>query len=353
MKPSHAHQWVYCPGSVGLQEKFPDNRENTGALDGISAHRRAEKLLNGQQPVSCALPEEYINAVDMYVNHVKSIAGNKPLYVEYPVIADLIHFNCHGRVDAAWYDSVNNHLHIWDPKFGYGIVEVFENWQLIIYAIALTSLIRYANVSMHIVQPLASHSDGPIRTWTISVEKAKSYVTTLRQAALATLESNPPTLTGHHCKHCSAITACPSANLAQGYAIDIAGWSIPVTQTPEMIGHRLAVLSRAEEMITHARKAMESTALNMFKNGTVIPGWQVGSTPGRLNWLPGKEDEIKSMAALMGITITKEGMITPTQAITAGIPEEVVEMYAKRSGGSLKLERANINKLKEIFKGGV
>ena len=344
MKPSHAHQWVYCPGSVGLQKKYPDNRDNTGRLDGLSAHRLAEQMLTGAPPTPHNLPDEYVRAVGVYVDHVRSIVGERHLYVEYPLTVDLVHHQCRARLDAAWYDSAVDHLHIWDAKFGYGIVEPYENWQLILDAIGLSAQIRYGTVSLHIAQPLAFHPGGPIRTWTTTEDRIKSYVPMLRKAALATLEDNPPTLTGSHCKNCSALSYCPSAVLAVGFAVDVAGESTPITQTPEMIGHRLAILSRAEEMISHARKAMESTALSLFKNGTVVPGWQVGSTPGRLNWLPGKEVEIKTMAALMGVTVTKAEMITPTQTINAGVPAEVVEMYAKRSAGALKLERVNIHK---------
>lgn len=352
-KPSKAHQWVYCPGSVALQEQYPDRRDNSDALDGISAHHRAACLLDGKPVVSTVLPQDYIEAVDMYVGHVNQVTGGRARYVEYPVTAFNIHPNCNGRLDAAWYGSAQDILHIWDPKFGRSFVDAFENWAMLCYAIGLTTQINFGRVQMWIVQPRCFQGES-IRSWMVTREELKPYQDTLHQAAYKTQLPNAPTMSGPHCANCSALVNCPSANAATGHAIDVAGSSSgAMTLSPAQLGYRYAILTRAKEMIDHMAKAAETGIIQTIKRGEQVPGWEMHQAPGRLKWLPGKEAEAKAMALLMGVDITKEDFITPTQAITAGIPAEVVEMYAARSGGGTSLKPVDIGKptiIKEMFK---
>jgi hypothetical protein len=351
-KPSHAGRWVYCPGSVALQERYPDQRDNSDALDGISAHHRAACLLDNKPVVPTTLPEDYIDAVDLYVDHVSQVTAGRARYVEYPVTAFNIHQKCNGRLDSAWYDSAADVLHIWDFKTGRSFTDAFENWAMLCYAIGLTAQINFGRAKLWIVQPRCFHGD-PIRSWTVTRDELRRYSETLHVAAHKSQEPNAPTCSGPHCAWCSALINCPSSNAATGHAIDVAGSSDgAVALTPVQLGTRYAVLCRAKEIIDHMAKAAEASIIQIIKRGEQVPGWEISQAAGRLKWLAGKEAEAKAMALLCGVDITKEDFITPTQAIAAGIPAEVVGMYAARSGGGTSLKPVNYNKftlVKEIF----
>lgn len=351
-KPSHADVWVYCPGSVALRERYPDKRDNPDRLDGIAAHGHAPRLLIGTVPAPPpAIPSDYMEAVDIYVDHVRSITGGKPPhYNEYPFTAFNVHPKCNGRLDAAWYDSAADILHIWDFKTGRSFVDAFENWQLLCTADGMSGAINFGRVQMWIVQPRCFQGD-PIRSWMITRNELRPYVTTLHEAAHKTQLPDAPTLSGPHCKYCSAMIYCPSSTAATGHAIDVAASSSgAMGLTSAQLGTRYAVLCRAKEMIDHMARSMEAGIIQAIKGGEQVPGWQIDRAPGRLKWTVGAENEAKAMALLMGVDITKEEFITPTQAIEAGIPAEVVEMYAARSGGSTSLKPVNMNQFKEIFK---
>ena len=352
LAPSSANQWVYCPLSVVAQEQHPQQEDKESAIDGNTAHWLSALLLNDQEQPSDSgkvITEEIEEAVNDYVCAVTDTVtdSNPILYVEHQVPIHLVHPECFGTMDTAWFDHKTSILHIFDLKFGWGIVEVFRNFQMILYALGMVDNIQFDKVHFHIVQPRPYHPEGTHRIWEVTREELLDFIPQLQKAAFEALGLDPQAVTGSHCRYCSALYACPSAEKAALYAIDVTGGSDAPTPNPAQIGYRLTVLRRAAEAINHLLSATEQAALSLGS----IPGWETVFAAGRKNWDTSRSDEIRLMADMYKVTVDKEpALITPTQAVKAGLPVEIVDMYSRKSTGKAKLKPINQDKIKQLLK---
>lgn len=350
LSPSSAARWMNCPGSVQLQEKYPKPDDSTDADEGNTAHALAHMLLRPNDTVAVdikGVTPEIADGVDVYVEVVTKICGGSPQFVEQQVG---IFEGCWGTLDAGHFNEVTGCLHIFDLKFGWGVVEIFRNWQLKLYAIGLAKKlgIEPLNVVLHIIQPRPYHTDGPHRIHKLPGSRLKEIVAIAQISGNAALGPNPHCLTGTWCKYCSALLNCDTVSRATYNVIDEA--LMPVTHrptSPEGLGYELTMLRRAAEIIKHRLTASEATVLSMIQSGTLVPGWSVGFTGGRTEWELDKSAEIIAAADMMGITVTKPALITPTQAAKAGFPKD---LYTVKKPGSAKLEPINQEKIKEMLK---
>lgn len=354
LAPSSAARWIHCPGSVQLQEQYPDQRDKSKADEGTLAHSIAAKVLDtGEWPSDCnQLPNEMIDAIKVYIQAVRSVVGDRRVNVEHPVTVESIHQDCWGTPDAVRYDSAADICHVWDFKYGWGIVEAFQNIQLVTYALGLAESIRAAEFWLHIVQPRPFHPEGSVRTWKISRDELLSYLPQLQKSAESALSSTPWTFSGPHCRWCSALYACDTARRAAFNALDIMDHVRAPTPEPNLISFELSVLRRAADLINHRLAAVEETVKAMDKAGNQVPGWQVTHSAGRLDWT-GNHEEIAGMGKLMGFELTKPALITPTQAISAGVPKDVVMMYADRKPGKACIEPVNNDKIRALLGGSL
>lgn len=353
LAPSSAEQWINCPASVALQEQHPEDKDSQDALDGQDAHALGACRLGGGSEVVLSNPtDEVERAVQIYVAAVLSVSKGGLVNVERRVDIGIVHPECFGTPDVWWHDTINDVLHVWDFKFGWGIVEAIRNWQLVLYALGISTTVQFKTVELHIVQPRPFHNDGPVRTWRISRGELYDWLPAAKFAAQKVMSSYADCKTGRHCRHCSALYACDTAAQAVLYAIDVSGRATAPTPSPERIGFELTVLRRAEEMIKHRLKATEASALSMCKMGTTIPGWTQEYGAGRVNWKDGQADQVRAMAGLYGAVLDKPlELITPTQAIHAGLPEEIVKMYTEKKPGAAKMVPINFDKLQIAFGG--
>lgn len=363
LPPSSSNQWIACHGSLYMQRKYP-GVEDESAKDGGTAHALGAHKLDSSHPKPPDFTDEMQDAVAIYVDAVRSITQDHKVKVEVRLDIPAVHPSCWGTCDCLWYDSKNDTLHIFDFKYGYGVVEIFDNWQLILYALGALEIYKATNAHLHIIQPRAFHPDGPHRTWKTTSANIFEHAETAAIAAASALsvltiapkDGNGILLaTGPHCRYCSALFACPAAQRAEGSAIDVQDVTTLFNPTPAYIGFELAVLTRARDIIEHRLSALEQAALEMDKKGTVIPGWEVGFTAGRTVWDldPARETELETMAAFYGVKVSTRSFITPKQAAKAGLPEEVVTLYSKKNPGKAKLKPINTNKVKQLLGGNV
>lgn len=345
--------WVPCPGSVVMQELYPKTEDGAGDEGGI-AHDLAAVILDPNHLApDCLITDEMQAAVDLYVSGIRSFSRDKKVHVEVPVQIPFVHADCWGTLDARWYDTTNDILHIFDLKDGWGIVEAFRNWQMILYALGVLEEIKATNVWLHIIQPRPFHSEGPHRIWKTTTAELNELGIKAIDSAFKALGSGPPLQSGPHCRYCSALWTCNTARAAGMNAVDISGKGISPESSPGQIGFELKLLRRAKEMIDHRLTALEQTALSLDKSGTNIPGWSRSFTAGRNVWQSGREVEIRSMAEMYGVTVDKQTLITPAQATKAGLPAEVVTMYSEKNPGKAKMEPINQDKIKNLLGGNV
>ena len=361
LAPSSADRWVNCPGSVEMSQKYPDLGGDEDAVDGRTCHTLAAGCLTGARcddgETPPAITPEILDAARQYVAVIRSIHGGKAskIWVEERIDIPTVHRDCYGTPDAWFIDGRD--IHIFDLKYGWGLVDAYRNWQLILYASGIISKFPAAQqphdlIHCHIVQPRPYHPDGSHRTWTCKVGELDSYVAMARRAAFCAQSGGGQCASGKWCKHCSALLNCRSATLAWPSMFEVSGVVSGTDHTPQQLAMELSLLTRAKSLISHRLDVAEAAALGMATNGTEIPGWQIGRTAGKKVWsVP--PAEVRAMAGLCGVSVDKPtDLITPTQAIKAGLPVDVVAQYSKTTAGSLRMEPVNLNKISEVFKNG-
>jgi len=249
-----------------------------------------------------------------------------------------------GTPDYVCFD--NGVLKVKDLKYGYGWVEVFENWQLLAYA-ALWYHPSCTSIELTIIQPRASHPGGPIRRWTFPSELMRNYTNQIIGAIEDADADEPRVNTGAHCRYCRGLVNCHGAQAAAGYAVDYAGTAGHMALTPDMIAIEMGITERAVKMLTQRQTALEESGFALCKAGKIVPGWEVQSTAGPLAW---DVDPI-AVGDAMGVDLrAPTKAITPTQAVSRKLlPADTVKSLAFRTAGSVKLKRINHTRAKRIL----
>ena len=359
--PSASYQWVPCPGSVVMQEQHPESEDTLSAKEGNASHWAAASILEGAEPVvgqsapnGIILTPDMIDYARVYTRDILSTMPATTLAVEARIsAAERVHPDSWGSVDCWAYDDKTRTLYVWDYKYGYGLVEVFENWQLINYVIGILDALRVRDdritVRMTVAQPRAPHSQGAIRRWVVNGADLRPYANQLHAAAHEALGSDPGLKSGPHCKNCTARHACPAASGAALLAIDVAYRAESYELDEAAIGSQLYILERAADAISCRLVALRTQAESKIRAGSLIPGWAMEpGAAGRLAWAK-SDAEILVLGGLLGLDLAKP--MTPTQAKKAGIPDDLIDVYAKRSPGALKLTKASTTLAAKIFGG--
>lgn len=368
LAPSSAHRWVNCPGSVQAEQQYPDV-ETDESREGTAAHWVAEQSLRsyvmgealgelphimmcsamiGQTaPNGVVINEEMAEGAKMYVDDVLRHCQERGLLqhmrIEERVMISRVHALNWGTPDLRIWDQDIARLTMWDFKYGHGVVESYENWQLIDYAIGALDEITAGNglddqfitVDLRIVQPRAFHQlEGPIRSWIIPASDLRSYANKLEHAATSSQQAQPPTLAGKWCKNCSAAHACEALQ-RDGYSIADRMRSLQLHQfTPQELAIELGIMERAKELVDARFDALQSQALELSMNCTVVPGFGVGFGRGSIKW-DKPDTEVIILGDLLGVELRKP--VTPTQAKKLNVDGDVISAYSKDVPGKARL----------------
>ena len=333
MKLHKAGVWVHCPGSVSMQDRYP-SEPGEAAREGTEAARIAEVVFKTGVWEPCN--DEMRQAVEMYVS---ALAGQE-LHVEYKVQCPRIHPTCSGIPDC-WYVQPGE-IHVWDFKYGHGVVEAFENWQMICYTAGIMDLLKGKEMLgladqrwtavMHICQPRAYHVLGPVREWRVPLPDLRAHINLLNAAAHQALEPDPRTVSGSWCRYCSGRHACCAAARAGQYSVEYVDNAVPQELSPEAMAIEIRTLRRAAEAIGYRLSGHEAQAAAMGG----IPGFSVTRGAGKLDWAS-PLSEVFTLGDGFGVDLRKSpDAITPTQAKKL-IPAEVLALYTRRLPGSVKL----------------
>lgn len=341
LPPSSAFRRVACPGSRSLETLYP-SEETEASLEGTAAHWVASIFLSNVNvadlpeyaPNGIEVNQEMIDAAIMYVNEVYK-KKDYELFIEVPIDISNVHPECWGTPDC--FAIVGDYLYLWDFKYGHGFVDVFENWQLIEYALGIAQSYRFKHICMTIVQPRNYHKDGPIRHWELTLDKLVSYMPRLQQAENIAMSDIAYTNVGSHCKDCKARHACQALQQASLSNIDSLFLTAPHELNPQQTGQELRYLYRAQELLEARITALEEAAKHMISKGESVTGFKLESTTGREKWTRDIE-EVLIMGDCLGIDLRKpQELITPTQARKLGLIDDVLINYLGRAKGALKL----------------
>ena len=376
--PSAAGIWGKpggCTAWVGMNQLYPETEQSEAAAIGEASHEIAEGLIRllqmgldignasnyiGQTAANgVVFDNDMYDGALLYANDVYKFMCSTVLFdrvkVEYPIKAPNIHEKSFGTCDACLHDIEKGHIYIWDYKFGFNVVEPYENWQLINYVSGLLHELgingiadQHLTVHMRIVQPRAFHPDGPIRKWVVKASDLRPYFNQLEANAEKALSDDAEANTGVHCKYCPGRHACTAALKAGNQLFEAASSPLPVELSDHALGVQLSLVRRALEQLKCLESGYETQVSSKIRAGQSVPGWTIQDTFGRLKW-DKPFHEVISMGSMMNKDLKKDELITPNQAMKLGIDGKVIMAYSSKSRSGVKIVESNVNQAKRIF----
>jgi hypothetical protein len=365
--PSSMQRIVQCPGSVGLCQKYPQLEDSHHAREGTAAHWVASEYLKtgvmAQEgtlaPNGFEVTQEMIDGAELYADTIADVVlDDKRIQknIELPIFIKRIHEHCWGTPDLWFWEDIQKIFDITDYKFGHRPVDPFENYQLISYAVGVLETCGIdglkemdIRVRMRIVQPRSFHKDGPVRTWTVPASDLRGYMNTAKYACGKALMPDAPTKTGPECDDCSARHVCTTLQAQAMRGVDMSGDNVPHELTPAAVSGELRVLWHAREAMNARISGLEEHALHSIRQGVQIPGLSIETGNGREVWNCPVE-QVETLGDMMGVQLRKPKVVTPKQAIKAGMDPKAIESMVTKRSGEAKLVPTDLRKIQQAFK---
>ncbi len=318
---SNAKRWMACPGSVAACASLPPSPSSPDSLLGTAAHALAEWCLVNEKPAASQIGAEFeghavddamAEAVQVYLDTVREWQAKLPgalLTVEGRVDLSWLHPDMFGTTDAMlvqpWGAAV-----VIDYKNGANAVEV-DGPQMPYYGLGAYHAFDCTQVTCVIVQPNASHRDGPVRSITYTREQMQDWAERFRAAVDETAKPDAPRAAGPHCRYCTAAATCPALHqhavtIAQADFAPVIHPPAPHALTPQQVAMVLDHASTIEAWLD----AVRSHALSLANGGAAVPGYKlVDGRRGARAW----NDEAKAAAALfaLGLDPYERSLLSP------------------------------------------
>ena len=355
-RPSSAVRWVECMASVRLQNAMPED-QSEDAKEGVAAHwvaaqvlgdhAQLEELTDRPAPNGVIVTGDMLDHVQFYIDTINGATDGAPVIVErslpsLPGVED-------GTPDA--YRVSNHTADVWDFKYGYGIVEAVNNWQLGIYIVSLFCRHewKFQTVTGHIVQPRPYHWQGRVRSWTVTNAEAIKLYHMFERTAQLTQDPNADARTGPHCRYCTAMPICEAAHRAALNAVDVSMQATSHTLTGSEAAHELAVLRRGLDAIKARFDAVEGQTKALLDGGQIVPGWSMQRSYGNRVFL---DDTLPVLEAITGRTLTELKPLSPSKVEKLpGVGKELVRQFTTRPETGRKLTPVDVTtKANEVFK---
>lgn len=234
-----------------------------------------------------------------------------------------------GRYDASFVHKGN--LYIDDLKYGWGLVEVKGNWQLLGYAIGevIRRGIAFPKIVLRIHQPRPHHEDGPIREWILSYEELLAYKEQIEARFDQIVNGLKDLTTSKNCKYCEAAAeACPAFNRLFYRSLEITTEFTQDQISEQELSRQLDHVNRAQEVLKIKFDSINQLAVNRIKAGKVIPGYMTETRFGDRKWKAGISPA--TVEALTGKKIVESVMLSPAKAEKMGIPKDFVNQLVDR-----------------------
>ena len=323
---SSASRWLACPGSIreiGRLPKYAIEKTSVYALEGTAAHFLSEHCLEKGTNAAAhkgrwlsadgifddtlerpdlpgewfRVDDEMVEAVQMYLDEVRGHAeriGNAEVRIERMVYPVPEREDMFGTADAIIIEPYGE-LIVMDFKYGKGIVvDVEYNDQAMFYGLGALREVEsrgeeVASITLVIVQPRAMHDDGPIRSWTMSVEELREFEATLRAGAIATEDPNAPLAPGKHCRFCPAAAACEvlrqkvSSEMIAVLPDDLdeaPTIRLPDPSNPEELSRAMEIAEIADFWAAEVKKLTQRA----MEGGMSVHGWKLVRKRSQRRW---------------------------------------------------------------------
>lgn len=369
LPPSGAAAWRRCGLWVAMNQAFPQP-DSPETLEGTAAHWVAWEILAGR-PVAEGTPapngvivtDEMIEGGELLV---ATIRERMPLeqfgqwHIEEPVQIPRVHPQCWGTPDAWGFALSLATLEVVDYKFGHRFVDEYENDQGVAYTAGIIDVLaeklgkgpglldQAITVNFTIVQPRCFYKGKPVRTWSVKASDLRAHINLLAGAAEKALLPEPTAVTNEECRDCPGRHACPALQRAAYADAEYAVKSSPVELSPAAASLELRMLERALERLQNRVDGMREAVTVHGRQGHPTPFHRLEQGYGRTQWNvpPG---QVIAMGQLMGVDLSKPGVMTPAQAKKAGVDEAVIKAYSTTPLGQIKLVPDNPADARRVF----
>lgn len=341
--PSKAKQWLACPGSIYMADKYLQIESSEYAKEGTLAHEVAhdhvltDHLIRGMglekaiaMHASKCIDDEMREHVAAYSRLVSAIVkGITPghLALEHRFVLDDT-AEIWGTADVAMLggDNVGKRVGvIIDLKYGQGhAVDAENNAQLACYAAAMDADPQWGPIEraiVYIYQPRAEHPEGPLRKMRLSradLDAWREKLLTGAKRAIKQADSGQPEFhAGEHCRWCPGEAVC--AAKASYLAAEASVHFLPAETGPalplecELSTEQIARIIRYRADIEGFLKRVEEFAQNKLLAGESLPGLKLVRGRSMRKWLG---DE-----AVVAAELVRRGVKEPYNQKLKGITE--------------------------------
>ena len=362
-----------CTYWVTMNQMYPETEPTIESMEGEASHDIGADLIDGYarakhnpkaetyvgkvHPNGVVYTDEMFEGAKMYADDVSAVMQKHQTFtphIEERLEMPDIHELSFGTPDCWLYLKKAREIILWDYKFGYEVVEAFENWQAITY---LNGVLRFLEINgledqvttvrIRIAQPRAQHRDDPIREWVVKASDLRGYFNTLHANAHKALSADAECNTGKHCKHCPGRHACEPALTAGTRLFEATGAPMPVELSDNALGFQLTLIKRALKQLEYLESGFEEQLKSRVKSGALIPGWVIEPSFGRAKWNHPVAD-VLAMGEMFNVDLRKNEAIIPNQAIKLGVDEAVTTAYSTKPNTGVKVVPDN-NNAKRVF----
>jgi hypothetical protein len=361
-----------------MEARQPERPETEEQREGTAAHELGAAMITALStgaPLPAAvdvigsvasngvrIDEAMYDAALMYADEAHTIMMTAGIYggpnvrIEQPVAIVRIHPDSWGTPDFSLFDSKAGVLYVRDFKYGHRVVDAWGNWQMIEYVSGLMDayeidghMEQRITVRIGIVQPRAPHRDGPVRYWNVPMVGLRGHINILAAVERESLSDNPTATVGPECLDCKARHDCSLLQEAGSAACAYSGSTAPAPLTAEQLAVELSLITDCEVILKARRSGLEVEAETRITVGEIVPGWSLERGGTREKWAV-PTAQVITLGDMMGVNLRKEEqVITPKQAIKAGIVAEVVRNMSETPLGAFKLIRSATTKAAKVF----
>jgi hypothetical protein len=344
LSPSGAHRWMACPGSLKMEEPFPDT-SSVYADEGTAAHQLMEWCLTSGQDASAyagrlieieesgrkfEVDEDMVLGVQGYCDYVRGLGGDLMVEQAVDLSPILAQPDAFGTADTIV--IVDDTLHVIDLKYGRNYVAAEDNKQLMLYGLGALDLASLAydikRVVLTIYQPKVSMEPS---TFDMPVEDLLEFAGEARiGAAHAVYQLNggrKPELNpgASQCQWCKAKAVCP-ALAAETTAVVTTAASVDdfadlTTETlpaalAEVPGDVLAQALSKVDLMEMFCLAVRAETERRLVAGVEVPGFKlVEGKRGHRKWVNPEEAELQLRSMRLKVEEMFElKLISPTTA---------------------------------------
>lgn len=353
LAPSAADQWGpgRCAASVAMQQAHPQDDDTEAAREGTAAHHVAT---TGEDcthaPNGVPIDDDMRDGAAMYREALER-RDAPPWTHEQRVSLQWLHPECYGTPDSYAVCEVTRNVWIADYKYGHRYVDAYRNPQLTLYAMGVMhehvgppETWRGWRVHYIIVQPRSYRAPSQ---WQCSGEALADEVPRYRKAAYAALAPGAEAVTGDWCRDCTARHDCGAFWLTVGNSLDVARRAERFNPSPAAVGSQMIEIEAAIKRLRAMQSGLEQAALGLVRSGSAVPGWRAETKQERLAWTVPVEEVIE-LGEVLGVELSKPGVVTPTQAKKLLDPA-VIAQYAARPSGGVALVRDDGSAADRVF----